>query len=277
MREAVRSVPVTDDKTWYNHFYRDRPPEQDLVVAPEIVDRYSRLTHADIFHVEKWHQLIGDVRGKKVLYIACGVDGSGILLALRGGEVWVLDLAAEALQHQRRMGLANGTAHRTHFIVGSCAHLPFRSASFDVVVGIGIWHHLQEDLDAPCAELARVLKKDGLAVFQEPIERSRFLARLRRYVPIAPPADASPHCRPLGRDALGCFSRRFQVEAYSFGFLARFDRLVDGSTPFEFISWWRRLIIFALQYTDFFLLRTPGLERLAGVVVFRLTNGSRAH
>ncbi len=58
-----------------------------FVIPREIIDRYRKLRHHKLFYLERLHQLLGDVRRRKVLYIACGVERSGILLALRGGEV----------------------------------------------------------------------------------------------------------------------------------------------------------------------------------------------
>jgi SAM-dependent methyltransferase len=272
----MNATPVTDDKTWYNRFYGERRGG-DLVVPREIVERYRRLPQPKLFDLERWHQLIGDVRGRKVLYLACGVETSGVLLALLGGKVWVVDLAFEAILQQRKMGIANGTSDRTHFVVGSCGRLPLCSQSFDLVIGIGIWHHLQEDLETPCSELARILKQDGFAVFEEPIIRSNLMARLRKRIPIPPPGSASPQCRPLAADALEHFTQQFHLEAHSFRFIARFDRLVLGDMLLEFASAaWRRWTVFALHFIDFLLLRIPGFDRFAGVVILKLTKRTHA-
>ena len=270
--------PGTDDKTWYNRFYGERA-RGGLVIAPEIIERYRRLSQPKLFHLERWHQLIGDVTNKKVLYVGCGTETSGILLALRGAQVWAFDLAFEAVRHQWKMGIANGTADRSRFVVGSCGRLPFRSQSFDLVIGIGILHHLQDDLDTPSLEVIRTLKKGGYAVFEEPIIRSKLLARVRKCIPIRPPKDASPTCRPLPGNALETFARHFELERHSYRLLARLDRVIlreaaDADTPgapLEFASRWLRWLVIAFHYIDFLLLRIPGFDRFAGAVVLKLT------
>src|SRR5687768_12079700 len=98
----MNAIPECDDRDWYNQFYGERS-RPELVVRREIVDRYLRLSHPELFHLEKWFRLIGDVKHKKVLYIACGLDTSGILLALRGAEVWALDIAFDAVRQQQDM------------------------------------------------------------------------------------------------------------------------------------------------------------------------------
>ena len=262
------------DKAWYNQFYGERP-DRDLVVAPSIVERYDQPPHPELFHLERWHQLVGDVRGKKILYMGCGVETSAILLGLRGAQVWAFDLAVEALRDQRDMARANGTATRTRLVAGSCNRLPFDDGSFDMVIGIGILHHLQEDLDTPCIEVARTLRTGGFAVFEEPIMRSGLMRRLRTYVPIPPPIDASPECRPLTGDALTCFARHFRTELYSFGFLSRFERLLLSGRPLEFAAWWRKAMVYGLHYIDSMLFSIPGFDHFAGVAVVKLSRRRR--
>jgi ubiquinone/menaquinone biosynthesis C-methylase UbiE len=263
--------PEIEDKSWYDSYYGNRS-KRELIVPPDIVERYFKQPHPEVFCLEKWHQLVGDVRGKKLLYIGCGVETSGILLALRGGEVWALDVSSEALRWQRKMALANGTQDRIHDVVGSCERLPFPSESFDLVVGIGILHHLQKDLETPCSEVARVLKKDGWAIFQEPIARSPHLRQLRKHVPVPPPEDASQHCRPLTAGALDVFGRHFHVEAHYYRLFGRLDRLLDDNAP---PSRWRRWTVLFSYYLDYLVRCVPGFGHFASVVVLKLARSRK--
>ena len=266
----LSSRQEADDQAWYNRFYTERSAG-DGKVSPAVVERYSKLLHSKLFELEKWHELVGKVEGKKVLYLACGIETSAVLLARRGAEVWTFDLAREALRFQKNLALANGTLGHTHFVTGSCTRLPFRTASFDVVVGIGIWHHLQEDLETPCSEVARILKENGLAVFQEPIARSSILGRLRKLVPVPSPPDASPHwCRPLDSSALDSFAGHFSVETHYFRFFASLDRLFENM-PLETAKPWQRWMTYAVRHLDYSLFRIPGFDHLARSVVFKLT------
>ena len=257
------------DQTWYERFYGETP-QTDLIVAPEIVQRYATLRHAGLFHLERVHERVGDVRGKRCLCLGCGTETSTVLFALKGAEMWALDLAVEALRRQRLMAQANGTDVRTHHVASSCDALPFPDDSFDVVIGIGILHHLQDDLDTPTSEVARVLKKDGHAVFEEPIARSRLLWRLRTWMPVPWPVDSSPQCRPLRASALDCLAKHFHVEADPFHFLGRLNRLLLPGRPFEFAPRWKKWMLYAVHYLDHLLLRLPGLASLGSVVVLDL-------
>jgi SAM-dependent methyltransferase len=264
-------VPESDDKVWYNQFYAAEP-HSELIIPAEIRDRYSQLRHPALNRLETWHRLIGDIAGKKILFVGCGIETSPVLLALRGGEVWVLDLAEEAIKRQKDLALANGTEARTHFLVGSCEQLPVPRGMFDLVVGIGILHHLQAYLERTCLELTCVLKKGGFAVFEEPIALSKVMKGLRDRLPISRLPNASPICRPLDEKAMACLARYFSQQAYYFAFLARFDRFLYAGQPSEFAPWWKNSISMSLHLIDSFLLGIPGLKRqLASQIVVRLT------
>jgi len=254
------------DQAWYERFYGDSR-DSDLAVPPAIIRRYEQARHRMLFPLETLHHCVGDVRDKTCLYLGCGAETSTVLFALKGAKVWALDLAVEALRRQKLMAVANGTDARTHAVVSSCDALPFRDESFDVVIGIGILHHLQHDLDTPCAEVARVLRRDGRAVFSEPITRSRVLQRVRGWLPISRPRDASPQCRPLAAAALDHFGRHFLVNVHAFGFLSRLSRFVLPGQPLEFAPGWKRGVVYLIHALDSVLLRLPGLARLGGVVI----------
>ena len=52
-----------------------------------------------------------------------------------------------------------------------------------MVFGSEVLHHLTDTLDAASLELRRVLKPDGLAVYSEPVHRSKLIAGLRKVFP----------------------------------------------------------------------------------------------
>jgi SAM-dependent methyltransferase len=59
--------------------------------------------------------------------------------------------------------------------------LDFTDDSFDVVCGTGILHHL--DIGRAMSEVARILHKDGRAVFIEPLGHNFFINAYRRLTP----------------------------------------------------------------------------------------------
>jgi SAM-dependent methyltransferase len=121
---------------------------------------------------------VGDVRGKRVLDLGCGSGYHAVLLALRGAEVYAIDVADEWVRLTRARAYQNGVGEHVHALVMSAYALAFPPESFDVACGVAILHHL-----APQAlgrELRRVLRPDGRAVFLENSANNPFLMLARR-------------------------------------------------------------------------------------------------
>lgn len=87
--------------------------------------------------------LVGDLRGKRILDIGCGLGPYRRAIEERGG-IWIgLDLT--------------GGSCRVH---GDGYRLPFRDGAFDGVLSAAVLEHLP-DLDAAMAEVRRVLRPGG--------------------------------------------------------------------------------------------------------------------
>jgi ubiquinone/menaquinone biosynthesis C-methylase UbiE len=85
-------------------------------------------------------------------------------------------------------------------VAGDAERLPFADASFDLVLGHAVLHHLP-DLDRAFAEFARVLRPGGTVVFMG--EPSRYGDRLARI-----PKRAARAVAPLWRRAIGAAAAR---------------------------------------------------------------------
>jgi len=105
-------------------------------------------------------------RGRKVLEYGCGPDSDAYWLAQHGAEVVGIDISEVAIEHARELAREKGVNTAT-FQVMNAEEMHFSDATFDMVCGRAIIHHL--DLDKAYAELVRVLKPDGTVVFLEPL------------------------------------------------------------------------------------------------------------
>lgn len=155
-----------------------------------------RFRDADYLDHETWirpaMEMLGDVRGKDVLDHGCGHGMASVVLARRGARVTGVDLSAGYVDEARRRAAANEVAAR--FLPADAEHLPFADESFDAVWGCAILHHL--DLRRAGAELRRVLRPGGVAVFCEPWGGNPALEFARRCVPY-PGKHRTPDERPL--------------------------------------------------------------------------------
>jgi ubiquinone/menaquinone biosynthesis C-methylase UbiE len=75
----------------------------------------------------------------------------------------------------------NDVSNQTTFHIMSAQEIEFDDNTFDYAVGLGALHHL--NLDLAGAEIARVLKPGGSAIFIEPRLPFKWLVRLRSILP----------------------------------------------------------------------------------------------
>ena len=215
----------------------------DPLEVPKNVARYHNPPSDTIYPLEYACHLLGDVNGKTILEYGCGDGVNTVLLANRGAKVVSLDLSAELVDIARRRLQVHGITSGVDFIVGSAHDLPLPDESVDVVFGIAILHHL--DLGLSAREVNRVLKKGGIAIFQEPVRNSRLMRAFRKLVPNRSP-DISPFERPLTDQELKDFasscssyhSRAFTLPTSTL--LAMLPGL--GNSSQKFLEWDARML-----------------------------------
>ncbi len=131
----------TDYDGWHQRVFESDPAHQDAA--------------------SPWYQLvreqIGQVRGLRVLEVACGRGGFVQEMARAGARVTGCDFSMAALQVGRsKLQPMNGKI-RAALIQGDAQRLPFASDSFDMVVSCETIEHVP-DADAAMREMWRVAR-----------------------------------------------------------------------------------------------------------------------
>lgn len=106
---------------------------------------------------------MGSIKGKKILDYACGSGWLTIYLARSGAECHGFDISPKSVEIATRMAELNGVADRCQFKVTVAEKMDYPDNTFDFVFGNAALHHT--DLTKAPAEIARVLKPGGKAVF----------------------------------------------------------------------------------------------------------------
>ncbi len=184
----------------------------------------------------------------EVLEIGCGDNAEAWDLADRGIDVTAIDISPVAVSDAiaRAEGLGSD---RLSFHEMNAEALTFPDGSFDAVLGAGILHHL--DLDVGIAEVARILRPDGVGVFLEPLGHNPVLKLYRRVTP----SERSPDEHPLLRTDLVAMERWFEQVDLNFFHLASLAAL-----PLAGTSWFDRALE-ALNKVDGSLLRSSRLAQ----------------
>ncbi len=200
-------MPATLERIRAEREFHDRQAEErDATYRSGRAD--LRFADADYLDHETWMRpafaQLGDVRGKAVLDYGCGHGMAAVVLARAGARVWAFDLSPGYVVEAELRATVNGVS--AEFRTADAEHLPYADGSFDAVWGNAILHHL--DLHRAGAELHRVLKPGGVAVFCEPWGGNALLSFARRSLPY-PGKGRTPDERPLSRRDLAPLREHF--------------------------------------------------------------------
>ncbi len=168
--------------------------------------------------------LFGFAGGKRILEYGCGPDSYAFELAGSGSDVVAIDISPVAIDLARRDAASRGLA--IDLQVMDAEALAFGPASFDVVCGKAILHHL--DLERAYAEIARVLKPNGVAVFWEPLGHNPLINLYRARTP----GERTPDEHPLLTSDLDLARRFFKSVDVRFYHLATLAAIPFLSTPY---------------------------------------------
>jgi SAM-dependent methyltransferase len=158
--------------------------------------------------------ITGAAAGRRVLEYGCG-NGVFCLretqLAQISGEYHGIDISDLAIAQARR-SLDESQRRHCHFEQMDAEALAYPDQYFDLVFGRGIIHHLT--VRRAYAELSRVLKPGGQAIFFEPMGHNLAINLFRRRTPDLRTSDEHPLLTSDLREARGYFSR---VESRFYG------------------------------------------------------------
>jgi SAM-dependent methyltransferase len=151
------------------------------------------------------HRLLGDLRGKRVVDLGCGMGHGAVALARKGAKVIAVDPDASQLAHARALADAHGMKLEFHH--ADLADIAFcRSASIDLLVSVYALAGV-EDLDRVFRQAHRVLQPDAAFLFSLPHPFTTLL-RLAGDGSIRVARASNSHL-PLGDGAMTTYPHQF--------------------------------------------------------------------
>jgi SAM-dependent methyltransferase len=166
------------------------PTEKYYAVLGRCYDRYKQVIETDC-------------AGRDVLEYGCGKGSHAYELARRGAQVTGIDISPIAIKAAADVAQSEDLDIR--FVEMNAERLAFPPASFDLICGASILHHL--DLAAASAQIADCLRPGGTAAFVEPLGHNPAVNLYRRLTP----GLRTPDEHPLRMSDFDIFRRYFSV------------------------------------------------------------------
>ena len=152
------------------------------------------------------HKKLGDISGKSLLDVGCGLGEASTYFALNGADVTATDLSSGMLRAASQLAELNGTSVETHKASAEGLDIP-EGVLFDIVYTGNLLHHV--DIENTLLQMKKVLKPGGILVTWDPLHYNPVINNYRKKATDV----RTPDEHPLKWADLKLFGKHFsQVE-----------------------------------------------------------------
>lgn len=190
-----------------------------------------------------------------LLEYGCGTGDNAFYWAMNGANVTGIDISDEGIKKAQL--LAKGKKSDVKFYQMNAEDMQqFNENSFDIVTGRAILHHL--DLNKAYSELSRVLRKNGRAVFVEPLGHNPIINLYRKLTPSMRTEDEHPLTVKDIKKA-NTFFRKIKV--------THFHLFTILAVPFRSFFFFHSMLWILNSFDTFLLSNLPILKKYSWIVV----------
>lgn len=132
---------------------------------------------------------LGELRGKRLLDVGCGLGEASVYFAMLGAEVTASDLSSGMLEATARLAARNNVSVRTHLSAAEDLRLS-ECAVFDVIYAGNLLHHV--DIAATLKGLSPHLAQGGIFVSWDPLAYNPVINVYRRMATAVRTPDEHP-------------------------------------------------------------------------------------
>jgi ubiquinone/menaquinone biosynthesis C-methylase UbiE len=148
-------------------------------IASEHGDDYSiRVNYDPALKIARIGE--GEIKGMKVLDCGAGLGHLAVWLAMKGAHVTAIDVSPKSLEVLSKRAVHHGVSQNITARLLPMEQIDYEDASFGLVVGEFILHHVMLDKCMP--QIRRVLRPGGTALFLETSATSKLLMFFRTHI-----------------------------------------------------------------------------------------------
>lgn len=152
---------------------------------------------------------LGDLRGKRLLDVGCGLGEASVYFAIQGAEVTACDISPGMLSTARRLAAANGVSLTTK-LSASEDFGQSTAEAFDVIYAGNLLHHV--DIAQTLDRVLPLMKEDGVFISWDPLAYNPII-NVYRWMATNVRTDDE---HPLRLADLRLLKKRFQVSETRF-------------------------------------------------------------
>lgn len=159
---AAPPAPEAHDRKHAEEVFHDEWAASEDVTQINVRHRNEACTAPEMRKIRK---SLGDLRGRTLLDVGCGLGEAAVYFALEGATVTATDISPGMCDATQRLAAANGVVLETH--VSAIEDLGLGVRQFDIIYTGNTLHHA--DLSATLDNILPHLKPDGVFVSWDPV------------------------------------------------------------------------------------------------------------
>lgn len=153
----------TEDRFLAEEEFHDQWAEDTDVSGIDVVKMNESITAPEMRFITK---SLGDLKGKSLLDIGCGLGEASVYFALQGANVTSTDISGGMLEVTQKLATQNGVKVNTH--KSTAEDLDFRNGeTFDVIYVGNLFHHV--DIATTIKNIQQVMHANSVLISWDPV------------------------------------------------------------------------------------------------------------
>ncbi len=223
----------------------------DRVIFPYIIRKRE---------LEIIFDVISSKKPRRILDLGCGGGWLSKVLSSNGYQVIGIEISSKLVKVAK-----NVAPESEGFLIGDCMNLCTKNSSFDLIISMGVLHHL--DLDKTLIECHRVLSKNGSILIMEPNAFNPIMAIGRKLVSVdVCTKDEKPILPSTFRSGTVKCSLEILTVQYLFPFSFGFAYL-SGKMKIKMFQNFIKIMLPAIEGSEKLIEKIPFISKMGNLIV----------